>query len=202
MITKKKTINILLLSFIFFSCAENNKNKNPKNIEHFNLKDKIQRCHNGVGLACSEVAYYYRMNNETENEIIYNQMGCNLKEESACFNLNDSKQLRSYSSAVWLKLNFYREQIAACHKTKIDYKMPKLEKNIKIIMFTTKFSVNNQGTPENITINVQNSKNLNFETCALNIVKKIKFPIPSIGDDKNIIIENVFRYDNSYLNQK
>lgn len=186
-----KNIKHLFLVLILSSCAGT-----PKKVQKpLNIAVETAKCDNGDGLACSKLAYHYRIKKDLQKEIIFNQKGCEFKEESACFNLKQLDEFKGYLKTVWFRVNFFSDQIAACYKPRVGHRIPRREIDTKIIMVTTNFHVNVKGTPEKVAVSLQNMKDLDFKKCAENIIKKIKFPPPSQGDQKDFSLESHFRYD-------
>lgn len=186
-----KSLSILLLFITIYSCATvPNKVQEP-----INITIETAKCNNGDGFACSLLAYYYRIKKDPQKELIFNQKGCDLKEESACFNLKQLDEFKGYLKTVWFRVNFYSDQIAACYKPRVGHRIPRREIDTKIIIVTTNFHVNVKGAPEKVAVSLQNMKDLDFKKCAENIIKKIKFPPPSQGDQRDFSLESHFRYD-------
>ena len=104
-----KYVNILLF-IILHSCATTKQaaKNNPSTL--LDTEVQIKKCDKGDGLACSKLGFYYKKNGNIPKALEFNKKGCDLKDKSACFNLENLEISNKYDLAVSAKVQFYGQE--------------------------------------------------------------------------------------------
>lgn len=135
-----------------------------------------KECLSENSLSCAKAGYLHRRNKNNVEATKYYQLGCELKEESSCFNVRNFSTVDLFTSRFHNNLKFHEETIRKCHIPSYTaiYSNSQLEE--KWYLVNINFVLNKQG--EGKTVKVETNLPNSFIKCAEEALKKIKYPQP------------------------
>ncbi len=143
----------------------------------FGLVEEFEKkCLAGDGLACAKAGYHFKKT-DTLKAYEYYKKGCELKEESACFNMKTYDPNDVYSKEVGKALVPHSDKIRVCYVPQIKGKKfsnIQYKENFYKADFT--FRIDQQGKASHI--NVKTVLDKKFVDCAKNIIAGISYPKP------------------------
>jgi hypothetical protein len=144
---------------------------------HGNTEISLQEkdCVAGNGLACAKAAYYYK---KLDPEISYKfyQKGCELKDESACFNMRSLNPRDLYFKKADGIMSFHAQNISNCHIPDLSKKTSSIQ--VKEVWHKAKLriKINQDGRAD--AVEVISTLPTKFKECAKKVVSNINFPKP------------------------
>ncbi|EQC47514.1 hypothetical protein M900_0851 [Bacteriovorax sp. Seq25_V] len=149
-------------------------------------QELMSNCNNGDGLACSKLGFYYKKIGNIPKALEFNKKGCDLKEQSACFNLeNIHATNNNYETIVASKVKFYGQDSCRCYKMKPKwYNTSRFGHKKQFIPFKVSFLISDEGEPKNITVRLSEKRDEAFEKCVETIFKDARFPVPNEMDKR------------------
>lgn len=135
-----------------------------------------KKCLAGDGLSCAKAAYHFKKT-DTLMAYQYYKKGCELKDESACFNMNAYDPKDVYFKKVDRVLAPHTGKIRNCYiPQKIGKKYSAIQYKEKFYTANFKFIVDPTGKAK--TVDVNTSLDKKFIDCARTIISDINYPKP------------------------
>ena len=155
---------ILILGFLVF------------NVSKADTTSLEKSCLSSDGLACAKLGYQYKKNGDFENALKFYKKGCELKDESSCFNMKGVDPKSIYYKKADAIMKFHAQNISSCYA-------PDLKRKSSTGQFKEKWNraeidmhIDKTGFSDKIEI--KTNLNSNFIDCAKKIISKIEFPKP------------------------
>ena len=143
------------------------------------INELDQECNEGIGLSCAKAAYLTKRV-DTSLALKYYQRGCELNDESACYNLKSLNPNKVFYNKVEGVMKFHATNISNCYIPNLKNKRSQIQLKEAWHKVSMKIHINHegQGTASNITSHLPSS----FSPCAKKIIAQIPFPT----SEKNI----------------
>ncbi len=135
-----------------------------------------KKCAAGDGLSCAKAAYHFKKT-DTLMAYQYYKKGCELKDESACFNLNSYDPKDVYFKKVDRALAPHSHKIRTCYIPQVKgkkYSAMQFKENFYTADF--KFPINPEG--KSGPIEVKTGLDKKFIECSKSVISSISYPKP------------------------
>jgi hypothetical protein len=139
-------------------------------------EDLEKKCLSGDGLSCAKAAYHLKKS-DTRKAFEFYKKGCDLKEESACFNMRAYDPNDAYFKKVDQSLAPYTSKIRLCYIPQVKgkkYSNIQYKENFYKADFS--FRIDQQGKANNVDVKTVLDKK--FVECAKNIITGLNYPRP------------------------
>lgn len=140
------------------------------------IEENEKKCHAGDGLACAKAAYHFKKSDQGKAFEFYKK-GCELKEQSACYNMNNYDPKDAYFKKVDRAIAPHASKIRACYSPN-EQKKKYSSIQFKEKFYTAEFSfpIDSEGNAE--AIEIKTSLDDDFKKCSSKILKNIHYPLP------------------------
>ncbi|MES2527004.1 MAG: hypothetical protein V4598_07940 [Bdellovibrionota bacterium] len=143
---------------------------------HSQIEEFEKKCLAGDGLSCAKAAYHFK---KTDTLMAYQfyKKGCELKDESACFNMNSYDPKDVYFKKVDRAIAPHSHKIRTCYIPQVKgkkYSAMQFKENFYTADF--KFPIDPEGNA--FKIDVKTGLDKKFIDCAKNVLTSIKYPRP------------------------
>jgi hypothetical protein len=147
----------------------------------FSQVDELEKkCLAGDGLACAKAGYHFKKT-DTLKAYQYYQKGCELKEESACFNMKTYAPKDVYAKEVDKAIAPHSGKIRMCYIPQVKgKKFSTIQYKENFYKADFSFRIDQQGKASNIDVKTVLDKK--FVDCAKNIITGISYPWPEGRD--------------------
>ena len=154
--------------------AESNISNNEENIS------LEKSCEKSEGLACAKLAYKYQKMGENSLAFKFYKKGCDLNDESACFNMKNINPRDIYYNKIEATFRIKSNDIVNCHRPDLSKKISNMQLEEKWYLVDIALNINNSGHADKININTSLSEE--FIKCAKNVIEEMSFPKSEVGN--------------------
>jgi hypothetical protein len=131
-------------------------------------------CSAGKGLSCAKLGYLWKTKGAPSKAYEYYEKGCELADETSCYNKETVNPKTAYQSKVDVLINFHKENIQNCHQPIIKNKYSTTQLKEVWHNVNIKLQINRDGSTQSINIKTDLEKS--FIKCAQDQIKNIDFP--------------------------
>lgn len=138
--------------------------------------DLEKSCLASSGLSCAKLAYQYRKKGDLVNAHKFYEKGCNLQDESSCFNMKGINPQSIFFQKADGIMKFHAQNMSNCHRPQIKNKYSQMQIKEKWNRAILDIHIDADGMADKVTI--KTNLNSTFIDCVTKIVKKIQYPKP------------------------
>jgi hypothetical protein len=140
------------------------------------IEEHEKNCLAGEGLACAKAAYHYKKSDQLKAYEFYRR-GCDLKDESACYNMRSYDPKDAYFKRVEQALAPHTSKIKTCYTPRIrGQKYSAMQYKEKFYKADFSFQVDPEGRAKNIVVKTDLDKK--FVDCSKHILSSVTYPKP------------------------
>lgn len=143
---------------------------------HAETEDLEKSCLAGEGLSCAKLAYQYRKKGDLVNAHKFYQKGCELKDESSCFNMKGINPQSIYFQKADGIMKFHAQNMSNCHTPQMKAKYSQMQVKEKWNRAILDIHIGPDGMADKVAM--KTNLNSTFIDCVTKIVKKIQYPKP------------------------
>ncbi|MBT3984310.1 MAG: sel1 repeat family protein [Bacteriovoracaceae bacterium] len=176
----KVFFHFLILNALIFAISCGTKENKQQLTPHPKVKIDIpslrKNCLNKDGLSCAKLGYHYNKSKNYKSALKFYKIGCELKDQSSCFNLRKISPREKYFLKVDSLMKFHSNNITNCYQSRSMPSYSSMQLAEKWSKAEFNFTITPKGFAEKVTIKTQLPGK--FSDCAKNIIKSLRFPIP------------------------
>ncbi len=139
------------------------------------LETLDKQCSAGMGLSCAKAAYLTKKQ-DISQAYDYYKKGCELKDETACFNMKSLDPKDMYFKKAQGVMGLHTTKISHCHNPELKKKYSQIQ--LKEVWHTVNMRIFLSGLGKVTSSEITTNLSKEFIDCTKKIVNEIQFPKP------------------------